>query len=464
MAAKCIFVGGTSSHAGKSWMATAICAWLRSRGIHVAPFKAQNMSNNSYPCLGGGEIARAQVAQAQACGLEPEPTMNPILLKPNSSTGSQVIVHGKLWKTLPSRGYYEHADWLMEQVLSAYEDLASRFEFIVIEGAGSVAELNLRHVDLVNFGLATRLNAPALLVSDIERGGVFGSVIGTVSLLEPDERALLRSFAVNKFRGDLSLFNEGRRILEARTGLPCLGVFPYAKDIHLADEDSLSLPPAAKAASPIAIIRFPRISNTTDFRHLRDATWVEGPVDRPFEAVILPGTKNTIEDLKWLRVRGLDTWIHQQHKNGAKVIGICGGFQMLGQSIRDPDGMESDGVEIEGLGFLPMDTELAREKTVRRVRAHSSGGMSFEAYEIHLGQSRWRQPPVECFATLEDGQREGAISGKVIGTYLHGALENTAILNELLGIRPTESQSGDSYEALAAWFSTHSKGFEELYL
>ncbi|HEY1497725.1 MAG TPA: cobyric acid synthase, partial [Candidatus Solibacter sp.] len=248
---KPIFVGGTSSHAGKSWMVTAICAWLRSRGVRVAPFKAQNMSNNSYPCRAGGEIGRAQAAQAWACGLEPEPAMNPILLKPNSDCGSQVVVHGKLWKTLPARAYYEHFDFLLHHVLQAYSDLASRFDVIVIEGAGSVTELNLRQFDLVNLGLATRLCAPWLLVADIERGGVFASVLGTVGLLTPEERALMRAFAVNKFRGELSLFEDGQRILEERTGRPCLGVFPYADGIDLDDEDSLSIPaPSLDSAAP----------------------------------------------------------------------------------------------------------------------------------------------------------------------------------------------------------------------
>jgi len=228
-------------------MATAICAWLRNKGVAVAPFKAQNMSNNSYPCKVGGEIGRAQVAQAEACGLEPEPAMNPILLKPSGDGTSQVVVNGRVWKTLSAREYYAHADELRAKVLEAYEDLASRFDAIVIEGAGSVTELNLRDHDLVNLGLVTAIRAPWLLVADIERGGVFASVVGTVDLLTADERSLFRGFAINKFRGDLSLFDEGVRILEERTCSRCFGVFPYAVDMRLDPEDSLALQTAARA-------------------------------------------------------------------------------------------------------------------------------------------------------------------------------------------------------------------------
>ena len=278
MRARPLFIGGTSSNAGKSWMATAICAWLRSRGVSVAPFKAQNMSNNSYPCRAGGEIGRAQVAQAEACGLEPEPAMNPILLKPSGNGTSQVVVNGRVWKTLSAREYYAHADELRGKVLDAYEDLASRFEVIVIEGAGSVTELNLRDHDLVNLGLVTSIRAPWLLVADIERGGVFGSVIGTTTLLTADERSLFRGFAINKFRGDVSLFEEGVRILEERTASHCFGVFPYAPDIHLDAEDSLALETRSRAPAPpgarIAIVRLPHLSNATDFRLLTWADWV----------------------------------------------------------------------------------------------------------------------------------------------------------------------------------------------
>ena len=464
---KPIFVGGTSSHAGKSWTVTAICAWLRRRGVHVAPFKAQNMSNNSYPCRAGGEIGRAQAAQAWACGLEPEPAMNPILLKPNSDGGSQVVVHGKVWKTLPARAYYEHFDFLLQEVLQAYHELASRFDVIVMEGAGSVTELNLRQFDLVNLGLVTRLSAPWLLVADIERGGVFASVIGTVSLLTPEERALMRAFSINKFRGDLSLFQDGKRILEERTGSPCLGVFPYADAIDLDDEDSLSVP-ASSAASAMpagqrcAILRFPRISNTTDFRLLKNATWITAPADQHFDFIFLPGTKNTVADLDWLRGQGLAEWIKAEHRRGAIVIGVCGGFQMLGERICDPYSMESGCTETNGLGLLPIQTELRREKTTRVVGAKTCRGHAFSAYEIHLGETTMLCSDPAPFALLDDGTPDGLRSGTAIGTYLHGALEDPGVLAEL-GIVAT-SVSAPSYDPLADWFAPYGMVFEELFL
>ena len=465
--AKPIFIGGTSSHAGKSWMATAICAWLRRRGVRVAPFKAQNMSNNSYPCLAGGEIGRAQVVQAWACGLDPEPAMNPILLKPNSNGSSQIVLHGKPWQTLPARAYYEHFEFLQQQVLNAYQNLASRFDVIVLEGAGSVTELNLRQFDLVNLGLATRLRAPWLLVSDIERGGVFASVIGTVNLLTADERSLLRAFAVNKFRGDLSLFEEGRRILETRTGVPCLGVFPFAGDIQLDDEDSLSVPATApKTPMPegrrCAIVRFPRISNTTDFRLLQDARWIFAPVDECFDFIFLPGTKDTAGDLRWLREQKLDEWIVAQHRGGATIVGICGGFQMLGEAITDPHGMESTCIETTGLGLLPVRTTMRPEKTTEVVKASTPRGHQFSAYEIHLGETTIARCDSEPFAVLEDGMAEGIRRDRVVGTYLHGAFEDPLVLAEL-GIAASSCDT-QPYDRLADWFEQYAEGFEALFL
>jgi adenosylcobyric acid synthase len=458
MTAKAIFVGGTSSNAGKSWMATAMCAWLRRQGVAVAPFKAQNMSNNSYPCRGGGEIGRAQVAQAEACGLEPEPAMNPILLKPNGGA-SQVVVNGRVWKTLPPRAYYAHFDELLPHVLAAYADLASRFEVVVVEGAGSVSELNLRAFDLVNLGLVTRIQAPWLLVADIERGGVFASVLGTVALLTAAERALFRGFAINKFRGDVSLFDAGVRLLEERAGAPCFGVFPYADDLRIDAEDSLSLDVRARSAAPprasVAIVRFPHVSNATDFRLLSWADWVTAPPAREYDYVILPGSKNTIADLQWLRDRGLAEWIAGQRQQGATIIGVCGGFQMLGRAIHDPSGVESAAGSAPGLGLLPAETTLTTSKTTRIAGGVTSRGARFAGYEIHLGVTSLTEP-LEPFARLDDGASEGVRAPGIIGTYLHGAFESAAVCSEVFGIPVPAAPKDAEYRRLAEWFDRHS--------
>lgn len=462
-----MFVGGTSSNAGKSWMVTAICAWLRGRGVSVAPFKAQNMSNNSYPCPSGGEIGRAQVAQAEACGLEPESAMNPILLKPDGRGTSQVVVDGRMWKTMTAREYYACVDDLRPRVLAAYESLASRFEVVVIEGAGSVSELNLRDHDLVNLGLVTRIQAPWLLVADIERGGVFGSVIGTAHLLSPAERALFKGFVINKFRGDATLFDNGVRILEDRTASRCFGVFPYA-DIELDGEDSLALKTETIAQVPsgatIAIIRLPHLSNATDFRLLTWADWLSAPSDAHYRFILLPGTKNTIADMTWLREQGLDRWTAERHRQGATIIGICGGYQMLGAMIRDPHRVESLGDAVSGLGLLPVETELTREKRTRTVRATTRAGVRFDAYEIHVGITRSGDgSPTIPFARLDDGTEDGACGDRVIGTYLHGALENPAVCAEMFGIEPPPSRAkAEQYRRLGAWFETHGRHLDEL--
>jgi adenosylcobyric acid synthase len=467
MSARPLFIGGTSSNAGKSWMTTAICAWLRSKGVAVAPFKAQNMSNNSYPCAAGGEIGRAQVAQAEACGLAPEPAMNPILLKPNGNGTSQVVVNGRAWKTLSAREYYAHSGELRRTVLDAYEDLASRFDVVVVEGAGSVSELNLREHDLVNLWLVTALRAPWMLVADIERGGVFGAVIGTVHLLSPDERALFRGFAINKFRGDLSLFDEGQRLLEERTRSRCFGVFPYADDVRLDVEDSLALGTTARTPAPpgarIAIIGFPRLSNATDFALLTWAQWLASPVADAFDFIVLPGTKNTLADLAWLRATGLAEWIVERHRQGTTVIGICGGYQMLGRTIADPAGMESSAGQATGLGLIAAATELARDKRTRAVTATTPAGVRFGGYEIHLGVTTIDEGDVTPFAHLEDGTAEGVRGRHLVGTYLHGALENGAVCAELFGIDPPATVGkAREYERMAAWFEKHARHLSDL--
>jgi adenosylcobyric acid synthase len=478
MTARSLFVGGTSSNAGKSWMVTAICAWLRRRGVSVAPFKAQNMSNNSFPCHDGGEIGRAQVAQAEACGLAPETAMNPILLKPNGDGTSQVVVRGRVWKTLRAREYYAQFDTLIEVVLDAYRELAQRHEAIIIEGAGSVSELNMRPHDLVNLGLVTRIAAPWVLVADIERGGVFASVIGSAALLADDERRLFRGFLVNKFRGDLSLFEGGARMIEERTGAPCLGIFPYADGVRIDAEDSLALDVRPRTTPPagarLAILHFPRISNATDFRLLTWADWLTGPSSQQYDFIILPGSKHTASDLAWLRACGLDRWIFDQHQRGARVIGICGGFQMLGRTIADPEGVESaDAGTVAGLGLLPVHTVLTPDKTTRQRRATMPGGAAFTAYEIHLGvttidasvtTASSLSPSHEGFARLDDGTAEGLRVDRVIGTYLHGAFEHAAVCAEIFGV-PIDAASAPAkhaeYDRLADWFERHHRHADE---
>lgn len=449
-------------------MTTAICRWLKRRGVHVAPFKAQNMSLNSYPCREGGEIGRAQVVQAEACGLEPSSDMNPILLKPNCDTASQVILNGKVWRNLPAREYYQHFPFLLQQVLAAFERLQSQYEVVVIEGAGSISEINFRGVDLVNLGLARRVGANALLVADIDRGGVFASITGSFCLLEPAERQMVRAFAINRFRGDLSLFAEGAGILQNKTGAKCLGVFPHLKDVRIDEEDSVSLeewPSPTGYGAGTAILKFPHTSNLTDFQLLPGAHLVERPLARQFTTVILPGSKNTLSDLAWMRRRGLDGWVLRQHAQGARIIGICGGYQMMGERIEDPHALESDEGSAEGLGLLPLHTILAREKTTRVVDARTLSGIGFRAYEIHLGLTIGRNglPP---FALI-NGEPEGIEHGRCVGTYLHGALENPRVLGELLGQpAPQPPDKEAAYEQLADWFDQHAdiRLFEQLYL
>ena len=459
MPAKPIFIGGTGSHAGKSWVATALCRYLYRMGHRVAPFKGQNMSNNSMACPDGGEIGRAQAAQAEACGLAPHPDMNPILLKPTGTMGSQVVLNGKPWRNLRSAEYYEHFEFMLENVLAAYSRLAAKYDTIVIEGAGSVTELNLKRRDLVNLGLASRLNAPSILVADVDRGGVFASVIGTFHLLDKTEASLMRSFLINRFRGDAALFQDAVEILEDKTQRPCLGVFPFAHDIHLDAEDSVSLEnlPQRPGGSRIAIVRLPHISNFTDFRLMPSAVYVSAPSDTQFDFIFLPGTKSTIEDMLWLRSSGMEQWILHQAERGARVIGICGGFQMLGEEIADPDSVESTVREIRGIGLIPAKTRLLPEKITRTVSARTPSGIRFEAYEIHMGVTAVAET-CQPFALLSDGLPDGVRLPNVIGTYLHGSLENKGVLEEILGqsLFDTDTSSKDAaYDRLASWFAEH---------
>lgn len=478
---RALLVVGTASHVGKSWTAAAICRVLARRGFRTAPFKAQNLSNNAYVCADGGEIGRSQAVQAEACGIEPTTDMNPVLLKP-SGEGCQAVVEGKVWRTFSNSNgdLTRHLPKLRSVVDAAYERVASEYDFVVMEGAGAAAELNLRGRDLANLALAERLGVPALLVADIERGGVFAAVVGTLELLEPNERELVSAVAVNRFRGDPSCFDDGRKLLEQHSGARCLGVYPFDGSIRLDEEDAAALdrrPRPARRPDELrtAIVHLPHIANFTDFRLLPNADYITEATDYIPDLLVLPGTKNTLEDLAWLKKVGLDRWILDMRKEGTAIWGVCGGYQMLGRFVEDPSAVESSRKKLAGLGVLPHQTVLAEEKTTRRVRPIlESGGIEFEAYEIHLG----RGGPVsdETPFCRVNGDPEGAYRRGILGTYMHGAFEDERVVRKLLedvaAWRSKKAPAVDGvdkeaeYEKLADWFErwTDMDLFEELYL
>lgn len=445
-------VQGTSSNVGKSLLAAALCRIFYRMGFKVAPFKAQNMANNSYVTATGGEMGRAQVVQAWAAGVEPRVEMNPVLLKPTAHASSQVVLLGRPLGTLGAREY--HGDLslrLLEAVAQAYATLAREFEVIVIEGAGSPAEVNLKDREIANMRIAKMAGAPVLLVADIDRGGALAAVVGTLELLEPEERELVAGIIINKFRGDLDLLKPALDFLEQRTGKPVLGVIPYLKDVGLPEEDSVVLEQRRfRSAGPdeldIAVVHLPRISNFTDFDALEREPGVNvryvdltDPIGQP-DLLILPGSKNTIADLLYLRRYGRDQEIKNLAAQGVPIIGICGGFQMLGQALRDPLGVESEVAEVEGLGLLPVVTTFLPQKATYLVEAETAGASIFlglppqervHGYEIHMGvtERRGNTPPAfylrrrgETQVKLEDG----AVSpdGNILGTYLHGLFDN----------------------------------------
>ena len=434
MPAKSIMIQGTMSNAGKSVLAAGLCRIFRQDGCSVAPFKSQNMALNSFITREGLEMGRAQVMQAEAAGVEPSVRMNPILLKPNSDTGSQVIVNGEVLGDMRAADYFRYKRQLVPQILEAYRSLAAEYDVIVLEGAGSPAEINLKADDIVNMGMAKLAGAPVLLAGDIDRGGVFASLYGTVALLEPDERAMVKGTIINKFRGDVDILRPGLTQLEALTGVPVLGVVPWL-DLDLDEEDSLSSRfSARRAGKPLdaAVVRLPRISNFTDFAPLErhpavGVRYVARPEElgRP-DLVLLPGTKSTLDDLRWLRRSGLEAAVQRLAAGGVPVIGICGGYQMLGETLSDPEGTEGGGT-LAGLGLLPVSTVFRREKT----RARTAGtfpaeegfyaplsGAPYEGYEIHMGVSGG------LFA----------LSGRVLGTYLHGLFDSPPLLQALVSL------------------------------
>jgi len=427
---------GTGSDVGKSIIATAFCRILKNRGYNVAPFKAQNMSNNSYVTIEGGEIGRAQAAQAEAAGILPSVHMNPVLLKPTGQMGSQVIVCGKVFKNLSARDYYAYKNLIHEKVIESYHTLAGQYECIVMEGAGSCCEVNLRKHDIVNFEMAIKAKAPVIIVADIDRGGVFAQIVGSMSLISREEQDLVAGFMINKFRGDPALFQEGIHFIEAKTQKPVFGLIPWYDHIHIDMEDSMSLdlsqPKQSSAPINIAVIRLPHISNFTDVEALENEPevaihWLTRPNQIfQFDAIIIPGSKNVIHDTCSLKEWGWFDALHTYtHKKQGMIVGLCGGFQMLGKEIHDPHGVESKDSSIIGIGILDISTEM---DTVKVVKKSCGQDQLFHApvqgYEIHMGKTALGDR-VTPFIDL-DGHTDGAVSKSetVIGSYFHGLFDS----------------------------------------
>ena len=437
-----LMVQGTTSDAGKSTLVTALCRWLTRQGVRVVPFKPQNMALNSAVTAEGGEIGRAQAVQAQAAGLAPHTDMNPVLLKPNSDTGAQVIIHGRAVTSMNAVAYHDYKAIAMQAVLASHQRLNEQYPVVMVEGAGSPAEINLRAGDIANMGFAEAVDCPVILIADINRGGVFAHLVGTLELLSPTEQARVKGFIINRFRGDIALLQPGLDWLEQRTGKPVIGVLPYVLDLHLEAEDGIDQRQTDKVEQVLNVVVpvLPRISNHTDFDPLRLHPQVNlqfvgpGQPIPPADLIILPGSKSVRSDLAYLRANGWDTAIRRHLRYGGKVLGICGGLQMLGEQVHDPLGLEGAAGSSEGLGLLAFSTELAAEKQLRNVRGHLSlENAAVSGYEIHAGVTTGaalERPAVH----LQDGRCDGAhsVDGHVLGTYLHGVFESPAACSALL--------------------------------
>ncbi|UZA68095.1 cobyric acid synthase [Pseudomonas viridiflava] len=437
-----LMVQGTTSDAGKSTLVTALCRWLTRQGVKVVPFKPQNMALNSAVTADGGEIGRAQAVQAQACYLQPHTDMNPVLLKPNSDTGAQVIIHGRAVTTMNAVAYHGYKEIAMRAVLESHERLGQSYPVIMVEGAGSPAEINLRANDIANMGFAEAVDCPVLLIADINRGGVFAHLVGTLELLSPSEQARVKGFIINRFRGDIALLQPGLDWLEARTGKPVVGVLPYVMDLHLEAEDGLDQRQTDKVEQVLNVVVpvLPRISNHTDFDPLRLHPQVNlqfvgpGQAIPPADLIILPGSKSVRSDLAYLRANGWEDAIRKHLRYGGKVMGICGGLQMLGEQMHDPLGLEGAAGSSPGLGLLAMSTVLESKKQLRNVR----GSLTLEdaevsGYEIHAGVTTGAALE-QAAVRLDDGRCDGAQSadGQILGTYLHGLFESPAACSALL--------------------------------
>ncbi len=440
MTARTLMVQGTTSDAGKSTLVAGLCRVLARRGVRVAPFKPQNMALNSAVTVDGGEIGRAQAVQAQACGLEPHTDMNPVLLKPNTDIGAQVIIHGRAVSSMDARAYHDYKTTAMQAVLESYQRLRAHYDVIIVEGAGSPAEINLRDRDIANMGFAEAVDCPVLLIADIDRGGVFAHLVGTLALLSESEQARIAGFVVNRFRGDTGLLMPGIEWLEAHTGKPVLGILPYLHGLHLEAEDALVRAPTGTGnALRVRVPALPRISNHTDFDPLRLHPQVDfryvGPGEDIADAdlVILPGSKSVRADLAWLRANGWEQALQRHLRYGGKLLGICGGLQMLGQAIHDPLGLEGEPGTSAGLRWLDLTTTLDAGKQLRRV----SGVLALDlapvtGYEMHHGVTQG--PALEQPLVSLSERHDGAISGdgQIIGSYLHGLFDTPAACAALL--------------------------------
>jgi adenosylcobyric acid synthase len=456
-----LMIQGTTSDAGKSTLVTALCRVLYRRGVRVAPFKPQNMALNSAVTVDGGEIGRAQAVQARACGIEPHSDMNPILLKPNSDTGAQVIVHGRALANLDAQQYHAYKRIAREAVLCSHARLCERYDAIIAEGAGSPAEINLRDNDIANMGFAEAVDCPVLLIADIDRGGVFAHLVGTLELLSESERARVQGMVINRFRGDLSLLEPGLRWLKWRTRKPVLGVLPYLDGLHIEAEDAIATHNTASEGQLLQVIvpALPRISNHTDFDPLRLHPQVNVRYVGPGETIpsadlfVLPGSKSVRADLEWLRTKGWESALRRHLRYGGKVIGVCGGFQMLGNEVHDPLGIEGPAGSSRGFALLDIETVLQPAKQLH----NRTGQLYLEnaavtGYEIHAGVTSG--PGLSRPVLRLSDRADGAMSedGLVLGTYLHGLFENSAARDALLrwaGLaRPTPLEYGQLREAM----------------
>lgn len=436
-----LMVQGTTSDAGKSTVVAALCRLLAREGVRVVPFKPQNMALNSAVTVDGGEIGRAQALQAQAAGVAPHTDMNPVLLKPSSDTGAQVIIHGKVRANMDARDYHHYKTVAMDAVLMSYHRLQQHYECVMVEGAGSPAEINLSDRDIANMGFAEAVDCPVILVADIDRGGVFAHFVGTLACLSESERNRIVGFVINRFRGDISLLQPGIDWLEQQTGKPVLAVLPYLHGLFLDAEDAIQTAQNTQGRFKIIVPALPRISNHTDFDALRAHPDVDlrfigpGQAIPPADLVILPGSKNTRGDLDWLTARGWPEAIHKHLRYGGRVIGVCGGYQMLGKTVADPHGVEGKPGVSSALGLLDIDTTLTGEKRLAQVAGHCafSAGAPVIGYEIHMGRSYGKDMDTPAFYIGDRPEGARSANDQVLGTYLHGLFDAPQALSALLG-------------------------------